>query len=104
MAVAGQFKATSVHDSDSLRGTGHDIQIKVHCVGIDVPELSRGKHKPGQSFGQRDKKFLSRLILNKQVFIKCYDTGQNNLILAVVYVDRKNVNLRLIKDDLAEVH
>ena len=46
-ATAGQFKVTSVHDGDSLRATGHDIQIKIRLVGIDAPELKRGKHKPG---------------------------------------------------------
>ena len=44
------------------------------------------------------------MVLNKEVFIKCYGAGQNNRILAVVYVDRKNVNLKLIKGDLSEVH
>jgi endonuclease YncB( thermonuclease family) len=57
-----------------------------------------------QNGKKKAKKFLTRLALNEQVFIKGYDTGQNNRILAVVYVDRKNVNLNLIKDGLAEVY
>jgi len=101
---AGQFKVTGVYDGDSLTATGHDIKIKVRLVGIDAPELKRGKHKPGQPFGQRAKKFLARLVLNKQVFIKGYGTGPYNRILGVVYVGRKNVNLEMLKAGLAEVY
>ena len=57
-----------------------------------------------QNWKKKAKKFLTRLALNEQVFIKGYDTGQNNRILAVVYVDRKNGNLNLIQDGLAEVY
>jgi endonuclease YncB( thermonuclease family) len=103
-APAGQFKVTSVHDGDSLRASGHDIQIKVRLVGIDAPELKRGKHNPGQPFGQRAKKFLTRLVLNKRVFIKGYGLDYHNRILAVVYVGKKNVNLEMIKAGLAEAY
>jgi len=101
---AGQFKVTGVYDGDSLTATGHDIKIKVRLVGIDAPELKRGKHKPGQPFSQRAKKFLVRLVLNKQVFIKGYGLDYHNRILAVVYVGRKNINLEMIKAGLAEAY
>jgi len=101
---AGQFKVTGVYDGDSLTAIGHDIKIKVRLVGIDAPELKRGKHKPGQPFGQKAKKFLARLILNKQVFIKGYGLDYHNRILAVVYVDKKNINLEMIKAGLAEAY
>ena len=101
---AGQFKVISVHDGDSLRASGHDIEIKVRLVGIDAPETKKRKHKPGQPFGQKAKKFLAGMVLNKTVDIKGYGTGPYNRILAVVYVDRKNVNLELIKAGLAEVY
>jgi len=101
---AGQFKVVRVYDGDSLTATGHDIKIKVRLVGIDAPELKRGKHKPGQPFGQKAKRFLVAMALNKKVFIKGYGTGPYNRILGVVYVDRKNVNLEMIKAGLAEVY
>ncbi len=46
----------------------------------------------------------TRMVLNKQVFIKGYGTGPYNRILAVVYVGKKNVNLELIKAGYAEVY
>ena len=101
---AGQFRVVRVYDGDTLTATGHDIEIKVRLVGIDAPELKRGKHKPGQPFGQKAKRFLVAMVLNKQVFIKGYGTGRNNRILGVVYVGRKNVNLELIEAGLAEVY
>ncbi len=103
-APAGQFKVTRVYDGGNFKATGHDIEIKVRLVGIDTPETKKRKHKPGQPFGEKAKKFLARMVLNKQVFIKGYGTGPYNRILAVVYVDRKNVNLELIKAGLAEVY
>ena len=103
-AFAGTFKVTSVHDGDSIRASGHDIQIRVRLVGIDAPELKRGKHKPGQPFSQKAKKFLTRLVLNKQVFIKGYGSDRYNRTLAVVYVGRKNANLEMIKAGLAEAY
>ncbi len=102
--TAGQFKVTRVYDGDTFKATGHDIEINVRLVGIDTPETKKGKNKPGQPFGEKAKKFLARMVLNKQVFIKGYGLGPYNRILAVVYVDRKNVNLKLIKDGLAEVY
>ena len=62
ISFAGQFKVVRVYDGDTLKATGHDIDIKVRLVGIDAPELKRGKHKPGQPFGQKAKRFLSRLV------------------------------------------
>ncbi len=101
---AGQFKVTRVYDGDTLKATGHDIEIKVRLVGIDTPETKKRKHKPGQPFGEKAKKFLAGMVLNKQVFIKGYGLGPYNRILAVVYVGRKNANLELIKAGLAEVY
>ena len=69
---------------------------------FDYTPILNSSHEPLFLFDKN--KLLARLVLNKEVFIKCYGAGQNNRILAVVYVDRKNVNLKLIKGDLSEVH
>ena len=98
---AGQFKVTRVYDGDTLKATGHDIEIKVRLVSIDTPETKKRKHKAGQPFGQKAKRFLTAMVLNKQVFIKGYGLGPYNRILAVVYVGKKNVNLELIKADIS---
>jgi endonuclease YncB( thermonuclease family) len=33
----------------------------------------RGKNKAGQPFGEKSNKFLAKMVLNKQVFIKGYE-------------------------------
>ena len=101
---AGQFKVVRVYDGDTFKAPGYDIEIKVRLVGIDTPETNKRKHKPGQPFGDKAKKFLAAMVLNKSVDIKGYGLGPYNRILAVVYVDGKNVNLELIKYGLAEVY
>lgn len=103
-AQAGQFKVTRVYDGDTVKAVGHDIEIKVRLVSIDAPETKKGKHKPGQPFGQKAKKFLAGMVLNKIVDIKGYGLGRYNRILGVIFVDGKNVNLELVKAGLAEVY
>ena len=101
---AGQFKVIRVYIGDTLKASGHDIDILVRLVGIDTPETKKQKNNPGQSFGQKAKNLLARMVLNKRVFIKGYGLGPYNRILGVVYVGKLNVNLELIKAGYAEVY
>jgi micrococcal nuclease len=101
---AGQFKVTRVYDGDTFKASGHDIEIKVRLVGIDAPEIAKGKRKSGQPFSKRAKQFLTGMILDKTVDVIGYDMGPYNRQLAVVYVEGKNVNLELIKAGLAEAY
>ena len=70
LSLAGQFKVIRVHDGDTVKARGHDIEIKVRLVGIDAPEKPKKKRQPGQPFCQESKKYLAGLILNKTVGIK----------------------------------
>ena len=103
-SIAGQFKVVRVYDGDTVKAVGHDIEIKVRLVGIDCPETKKRKHKSGQPFGQKAKKFLAGMVLNKTVDIKGYGLGRYNRIIGVVFVDGKNVNLEMVKAGLAEVY
>jgi len=104
LSLAGQFKITRVYDGDTVAVTGHDVTIKVRLVGIDAPETSHGKHKPGQPFSQRSKKYLTKLVLNKTVDVKGYGPDPYNPILVLIYLNGKNINLEMIKAGLAEVY
>ena len=103
-SFAGQFKVTKVSDGDTVTAKGHDITIKIRLVGIDAPETSKGKRKPGQPYSQKAKKYLAGLVLNKTVDIKGYGLGPYNRILGVIYLDGKNINLEMVKAGLAEVY
>jgi len=104
LVYAGQFKVIRVYDGDTVKASGHDIEIKVRLVGIDAPETSRKKRDPGQPYSQKAKKYLAEMVLNKIVDIKGYGIGSYNRILGVIFVDGKNVNLEMIKAGLAEVY
>ena len=46
-AFAGQFKIIKIYDGDTIRASGHGVEIKVRLAGIDAPETKKGKRKPG---------------------------------------------------------
>ena len=103
-SLAGHFKVVRVYDGDTVKAIGHDIEIKVRLVGIDAPETSKGKRKPGQPFGRKAEKHLAGLVLNKTVDIKGYGSDRYGRILAEIYLDEKNINLEMVKTGYAEVY
>jgi endonuclease YncB( thermonuclease family) len=101
---AGLFKVVRIYDGDTIKAVGHDIEIKVRLVGIDAPETSKGKRKPGQPFGRKAEKYLAGLVLNRVVDIKGYGSDRYGRILAEIYVGDRNVNLEMVKTGYAEVY
>lgn len=104
LSLAGQFKITRVYDGDTVKAIGHDITVKVRLVEIDAPEISHRKRESGQPYGQRSKKYLSELVLNKTVDVKRYGLGPYNRILGVISLNGRNINLEMIRVGLAEVY
>ena len=104
VSTAGLFKVVRVYDGDTIKAVGYDIEIKVRLVGIDAPETSKGKRKPGQPFGRKAEKHLAALVLNKIVDIKGYGSDRYGRILAEIYIDDKNINLEMVKTGYAEVY
>ena len=104
LSLAGQFKITRVYDGDTVKAQGNDIEIIVRLVGIDAPETSRKKRDTGQPYSQKAKKYLASLVLNKTVDIKGYGLDRYNRILGVIYLNKQNINLEMIKTGLAEVY
>ncbi len=104
LSIAGQFKVVRVYDGDTLKATGHNIEIKVRLVGIDAPETSKKKNEPGQPFSKQATKYLANLVLNETVEIKGYGLDRYNRILGVVFVNGWNANLEMVKAGVAEVY
>ena len=104
LSLAGDFRITRVYDGDSIKAEGHDIEIKVRLIGIDAPETSRRKRDPGQPFSQRSRKYLSFLVLNKDVNIQGFGLDRYNRILGEISLSGKNINLEMIKAGMAEVY
>jgi endonuclease YncB( thermonuclease family) len=104
LLFAWSGKVVSVHDGNTLKAAGHDIEIMVRLAGIDAPEISKKKHLPGQPYSVMARAYLAKLVLNKTVDIKGYGLDRYHRILGVVVVDGRNVNLELVKAGLAEVY
>lgn len=72
---------------------------KVRLLGIDAPEK-------GERYSSEAGIFLEKMVLNKTVVLEFgsekYD--RYGRILAYLYVDRKNVNIELVKNGLANVY
>ena len=101
---AGEFKVIRVYDGDTINAVNDENEIKVRLVGIDAPETKKGKRNPGQPYSQRAKKFLASMVLDKNVDVKEYGKDRYGRILGVVYLDKTDVNLEMIKAGLAEVY
>jgi endonuclease YncB( thermonuclease family) len=101
---SGQFNCIRVTDGDTITVATDGQKHTIRLVGIDAPEKSHGKHKPGQPFSQSSTKHIAGLVLNKPVDIVSYGTDQYGRTLGVVYVDGKNVNLEMVRAGLAEVY
>ena len=103
-ALAAQYKCTRVVDGDTIHVIGNGAETIIRLVGIDAPETSKNKREPGQPFSQAATKHLAGLVLNKSVEFKTYGTDRYSRVLAVVFVDGKDVNLEMLKAGLAEVY
>ncbi|HKK91235.1 MAG TPA: thermonuclease family protein [Desulfobacteraceae bacterium] len=97
------FRVVKVYDGDSIKVKDNTITLMVRLVGIDAPESGHGK-RAGQPYSRESKRLLERFLAGKTVRIKSYGTGGYNRQLAEVFVNRKNINLEMVKNGMAEVY
>jgi len=103
-SIADQLRVVRVTDGDTIKAKINGMEIIVRLVGIDAPEKSRKKNKPGQPYSRKATKYLASLVLNKTITIKEYGTDRYKRILGVVFVNGTNANLEMIKAGLSEVY
>jgi endonuclease YncB( thermonuclease family) len=105
------FTVTSVYDGDTIGCQGYGIIFRVRLAGIDAPEKRRGK-RPEQPYAEEARNYLEKLVLGKKVTIKQISLDRRNLVLGIVYLERKsglfssdrqNINLEMVKRGFAEV-
>ncbi|RPI76495.1 MAG: nuclease [Desulfobacteraceae bacterium] len=101
---AGQAKVYRVIDGDTVQALAGASKITIRLVGIDAPELGRGKRDPGQPFCRQSQKTLAALVLNQVVEIKSYGLDQYDRTLAEIFCKNKNINLEMIRSGMAEVY
>ena len=105
------FTVTSVYDGDTIGCQGCGIIFRVRLAGIDAPEKKRHK-RPEQPYAEKARNYLEKLVLGKKVTIKQISLDRRNLVLGIVYLERKsgllssdqqNINLEMVKRGFAEV-
>jgi micrococcal nuclease len=89
-------RVTAVIDGNTVVFTSQDNKIqKVLLVGIDSPELK-------QEYGHEAKKFLEKLILNKEVVVQFKGKDRLGNPLALVMINGRNdPRVELLKEGLA---
>ncbi|TBT97862.1 putative endonuclease [Hamiltosporidium magnivora] len=101
------FKMFHIPWFRSSKITGKLKTLSIRISSIDAPEIGKFGN-PDQPFSQEAKKFLSDLILEKNVKIKILGIDRYSRILATVYCgpfyNRKNVSLELIKKGFACIY
>jgi endonuclease YncB( thermonuclease family) len=103
ISFAGQFKCINVIDGDTIKVSDNDTEIIIRLVGIDAPEISK-ETQSEQPFSKWATKILTELVLNKTVEIETYGIDRYGNTLGVVYIDGRNINLKMLKVGLAEVY
>mgnify|MGYP001594772074 CR=1 FL=1 len=100
---ADQYNAIviKVIDGDTIWVKAVNKHIKIRLSYIDAPELK-------QEYGIKSKKFLSKLILNKNVEINTNKKDRYNRQLAEIYFHTSNesifINAKMIKSGHAWVY
>ncbi|HPM30802.1 MAG TPA: thermonuclease family protein [Chryseolinea sp.] len=89
-------KVVSVIDGNTIEVIGDDNEtIKISLLGIDCPEL-------GQDYGDKAKKFMEKLTLEKNVTVKLQGKDRWGNYLAIVTVnDKIDPRVELLKEGLA---
>jgi endonuclease YncB( thermonuclease family) len=103
-AIAGQYHVIRVIDGDTIDVDHLNKKFTVRLVGIDAPELGKGKYDQSQPFARAAETHLTGLVSNRIVDIKPYGQDRYGRMLAEVFVDNKNVNVEMLKAGMAEVY
>ena len=107
-----KYTVIGCNDGDTCRV--HDDknqEKKVRLVGIDAPEVAKkkGRHPGrkelhGQPLGLAAKEKLNTMLKGKQVQLHEFGTDIYKRELAEIYLERLNVNVKMVEDGFAEVY
>jgi len=97
-------KVTRIYDGDTIGIKDDRGQfVRVQLEYIDAPDMD-AKSGETQPMHGRSQKTLSDLILQKEVIIESMGIDQFKRIRGVVFLDKLNVNLEMVRKGLAEVY
>jgi endonuclease YncB( thermonuclease family) len=78
--------------------------LNVRLAGIDAPEVSSGKKKAGQLFGNESRSFLNQQAKGKTIQIRQTDLDQYNRPVVEFFVEGININRKIIQSGFAEAY
>jgi micrococcal nuclease len=88
-------RVVSVIDGNTLEIVGNDNEKqKILLAGIDSPELT-------QEYGEKARKFLEKLMLEKNVTVQITGKDRTGTPLAIVTIENKDPRHELLKEGLA---
>lgn len=87
-------RVVGIADGDTLTCLHNRNQLKIRLQYIDAPES-------GQAYGQKAKQALANMVFKKQVRLQISGYDRYNRLLAVVWDNQKNINLRLVEQGMA---
>ena len=108
-ACASDFAwVLKVFDGDTILVEGlnkaYGSPATIRLAGIDSPEKAGRDGQPGQPLADRSKAYLSNLIQRKKVQIDPVGLDPYGRTVAVVYQDGENINLKMLRNGMAEVY
>lgn len=86
--------AVSITDGDTIIVRADGKSLKVRLDGIDAPERR-------QAFGTAARDRLGDLVFGRTVTLKTKGTDRYGRTIAVVFVDRMDINYKLVAEGLA---
>ena len=97
-------KVVSVQDGDSITIlTDHGKTERVQLAYVDAPDQSKKTGKT-QSFHKEAKQAVELLTLNKDLIIESFGKDKFGRIEGMVFLDKLNVNLELVRRGFAEIY
>lgn len=89
-----QTKVLRVLDGDTVEIKINNEIKKIRLFGIDAPEKD-------QPYGLMAREFLNRIILDKEVNLSIKDEDKYGRILAIIYLNDKDINKIMVKNGFA---
>ncbi len=97
-------KVIHINDGDTITiETDKGKRSRIQLAYIDAPDMD-SKTGEAQPFHRESNRALLKLLKGKEVVVLSYGSDKFNRIEGIVYLDRLNVNLELIKRGLAEIY
>lgn len=87
-------------DGDTLIAYTARARFRVRLLGINAPEIAHDGQR-GERYGLEAKGHLEHLVAGRSVRLEAYGRDRYERVLAVIWADRVNINLEMVRAGLA---